>query len=177
MTPESFFKFYYNSALKCESDTKVPALATMSQAALESAWGEKALGNNFFGIKADSSWKGKKQLIVTTEIHNDGDRKKHPYPEIISIIPYKDDKGQLKFRWKVKDSFRAYDNAADSFVDHGKFLQVNPRYTKAFQTTDPRLFVDAIAAAGYATDPSYAKTLKQIITMLEVYIPKSTVHN
>jgi flagellar protein FlgJ len=171
MTPESFFKLYYYSAVLCERSTKIPALSIMAQAALESAWGEKTPGNMVFGIKAGPSWKGKKQLISTTEIHNDGDRKKHPYPEIISITQYTDDKGRIRFRWKVKDWFRAYVNVAESFADHGQFLLSQPRYAKAFETVDPRKFVEIIATAGYATDPEYANTLKKIIGMLEKFLP------
>lgn len=164
MTPESFFKLYYHSAVKCEADTKVPALAILSQAALESAWGDKAPGNMFFGIKAGADWKGKRQLITTREVHL---TKNVKYPEVISITARADG----KYDYRVRDWFRAYDNAADSFVDHGKFLHESPRYAKAFQTTDPRKFVDLIAIAGYATDPGYAKTLKDIISMLEKFLP------
>jgi flagellar protein FlgJ len=167
MTPELFFKLYYHSAVQCERDTRVPALAIMAQAALESGWGDHAPGNMFFGIKAGTDWKGKRQLVLTREVHS---TKNVKYPEVISITARPDG----KFDYRVKDWFRAYDNAAGSFTDHGHFLQVNPRYAKAFQTEDSRQFVDAIAAAGYATDPDYAKTLKSIISRLEKMLPATS---
>ncbi|MVT11390.1 glycoside hydrolase family 73 protein [Chitinophaga tropicalis] len=166
MTKELFFKQYYHSAVKAERETGVPALAVLAQAALESGWGEKAPNNMFFGIKAGPSWKGKRQLITTREVHSKRDIK---YPEILSIIARSDG----KYDYRVKDWFRAYDTAGESFADHGRFLQENPRYKKAFETTDPVKFVEAVAAAGYATDPEYAKTLKSIIASLQKMVPGS----
>jgi flagellum-specific peptidoglycan hydrolase FlgJ len=159
MTKDLFVKMFYHSAVKAERETGVPGLVILAQAALESGWGEKAPGNMFFGIKAGTKWTGKKQLISTREVHSTRDVK---YPEIISITKRADG----KYDYRVKDWFRAYDNAADSFADHGRFLRDNPRYAKAFQTSDPESFVEAVAAAGYATDPNYAKTLKNIIASL-----------
>lgn len=164
MTPETFFKLYYHSAIQCEQETKIPALAIMAQAALESGWGERTPGNMFFGIKVGSTWKGKRQLITTREVHDTKDRK---YPEVISIVRRSDG----RYNYRVKDWFRAYDTAAESFIDHSKFLQENKRYAKAFGITDPRKFIEVIAAEGYATDPDYEATLKKIISMLEEFLP------
>lgn len=166
MIKELFFKLYYRSALQCERATNVPALVIMAQAALESGWGEQAPGNMFFGIKAGPTWKGKRQLLVTREVHP---TKSVKYPEIISISSRSDG----KYDYQVKDWFRAYDTAAESFRDHGQFLRENPRYKPAFASTDPCKFANAIAAAGYATDPAYAKTLKSIIKSLQKMLPAS----
>lgn len=155
---------YYPAALKAERESGRPALAVLAQAALETGWGEHAPGNMFFGIKAGKGWTGKRQLITTTEIHSNRSVR---YPEVISITRRSDG----RFTYRVKDWFRAYDNAAESFTDHGLFLRNNPRYEKAFNTTDPREFVEELAAAGYATDPNYAKTLKNIIGSLEKFLP------
>ncbi|WPV66270.1 glycoside hydrolase family 73 protein [Chitinophaga sp. LS1] len=165
MEKQTFFKLYYPAAVLCERETKIPALAILAQAALESGWGDKAPGNMFFGIKAGVTWRGKRQLITTREVHS---TKTVKYPEIISITPRTDG----KFDYKVKDWFRAYDNAAESFIDHGKFILENPRYKNAIGISDPGRFVEVVAAAGYATDPNYAKTLKSIINGLAEYLPK-----
>lgn len=159
MTKQEFFDKYYDDALKCEAETKIPALFTLAQAAVESGWGEKAPGNMIFGIKAGPSWKGKRQLVTTREVHN---TRNINYPEIISITQRAD----KKYTYRVKDWFRAYDSPADSFIDHGKFLTENKRYAAAFQTKDPFLFTDDVAGAGYATDPNYAATIKSIIKSL-----------
>jgi len=166
MTKDLFFKLYYRDALISERETGVPALVVMAQAAVESAWGEKAPGNMFFGIKAGASYKGKRQLLTTREVHTTRSVK---YPEVISITRRADG----KYDYRVKDWFRAYDTAAESFADHGRFLRDNPRYAAAFETTDPLLFVERIAAAGYATDPGYAELLKKIIKSLEAFVPKA----
>lgn len=166
MTKDTFFKLYYRDALISERETGVPALTTLAQAAVESAWGEKAPGNMFFGVKAGAGWTGKRQLLTTREVHTTRTVK---YPEIISITPRPDG----KYNYKVKDWFRAYDTAAESFADHGRFLRENPRYAHAFETTDARLFAERIAAGGYATDPNYAHLLKQIIGSLEKLLPKT----
>ncbi len=160
MTPQTFYKLYYHSAVISERKTNVPALVILAQAAVESGWGEHAPGNMFFGIKATATWKGKKQLITTTEIHSNRNVK---YPEIISITAI----AGGKYKYKVRAWFRAYDNAAESFSDHGEFLRTNPRYANAFLTNSPSEFVDEISIAGYATDPQYAITLKKVIKMLE----------
>ncbi|MGL4583347.1 MAG: glucosaminidase domain-containing protein, partial [Flavobacterium sp.] len=59
-----FVDTYLPSALTVEKKTGLNHIVILAQAALESAWGLKAVGNNFFGIK----WTGKgdKQLITTT---------------------------------------------------------------------------------------------------------------
>lgn len=163
-TQTDFIDKYAQNAVDSMATTRVPASVTLAQAALESGWGKHAPGYNFFGIKAGKSWTGKKQLLTTTEIHNDNDEKKHSYPKVISITEFKDSKGKTKYKWKVKDNFREYDSATDSFTDHGNFLVNNKRYKKAFDhTDDAEQFVKEVANAGYATDPNYASSLISLI--------------
>lgn len=164
MTPKEFFSTYYRAAVASEESTGVPALFKLAQAAIESAWGAKVVGNNFFGIKADPTWKGPKNLITTTEVHASPNIK---YPVIISVKKRPDN----KWTYKVKDYFRAYNNPIDSFIDQSKFLTTQPRYKSAFQYKDPILFAKAVAAAGYATSPDYATLLEKVIKM---FIPMTT---
>ncbi|HVI43989.1 MAG TPA: glucosaminidase domain-containing protein [Chitinophaga sp.] len=161
---EDFIQQYGQNAVDSMRQTRVPASVTLAQAALESGWGRHAPRFNFFGIKAGSSWSGERQLLTTTEVHSDNDRSRHPYPEIISIEQFTDGSGNTRYRWRVKDYFRAYASATDSFTDHGNFLVRNSRYHEAFNhTDDARQFAREIARAGYATDPNYATSLIQII--------------
>jgi flagellar protein FlgJ len=163
MIPQDFVKQYYHFAKQAEEKTKVPALAIMAQAALESGWGKYNPGNMFFGIKA-KNWYGKKQLITTTEYHNNPNVK---YPQIISIT--KQPNGSYKY--KVKDWFRAYDTPEGSFTDHANLFIRLKRYKQAMTVTyDPYLFVQEIAKAGYATDPNYADKLTMIINMIKKFI-------
>lgn len=88
MTVKDFVQKYYPYAKACEDTTGLNAVATLTQAALETGWGQHAPGNMFFGIKAGKNWTGKKQLLKTTEILKD-ENQGYRFPEVISITPYK----------------------------------------------------------------------------------------
>jgi mannosyl-glycoprotein endo-beta-N-acetylglucosaminidase/stage II sporulation protein P len=110
----------------------------MAQMILESGWGETApvkYANNYFGIKADPSWKGEKVELGTPK-----DAKKKNY-------------------------FRKYASALDSIKDHSTFLIGNKRYENAgvFNAKTPEEQIDAIANAGYAEAKNYAATVKSVI--------------
>lgn len=92
--------------------------------------------NNLFGIKADSSWKGKKVDMNTREVYSGKD-----------VI--------------VKDAFRVYDSPEESMKDYISFLKKNPRYERngVFIAKDYKEQAKALKAAGYATDPNYAKVV------------------
>ena len=65
---------------------------------------------------------------------------------------------------RERAAFRAYPSLADSFADYAGFLQANPRYRDALQAgADAPGFVRALAEAGYATDPDYAKKINRIM--------------
>lgn len=163
LTPESFVKALVEPAKADEAITKVPYLFSIAQAALESGWGKSTIGNNIFGIKADKSWQGKKILITTTEWHNDDT---HVYPQTISI-----EKVGNKYKYIVKDYFRDYDTLQEGITDHSRFLTVNKRYAEAFKYSDPYLFADEVAKAGYATAPDYAYQLRQMINSIKKRLP------
>ena len=164
MKPEKFVQEYYPYAKAMQQELGISAVFVLAQAAFESGWGDKAPGNMFFGIKDTDGINGNEQLIQTTEYHDNVNVK---YPEVISITPCVVN-GKKKFRYKVKDYFRKYDSPKDSFVEHGKFFLNNKRYKDALLVrVDPYKFADAIAEAGYATDPNYSKILKQIIAKIE----------
>jgi len=144
MTKEDFIKKYYNFAAAAAKGTGISPILILSQAYLESGRGESVLTkkfNNFFGIKADKSWTGKKVLFKT--------REQKPTGEDYFVNAY----------------FRAYNNPAESFKDHINFLKKNPRYTKAGLFTFANNFAkqaDTLQKAGYATDINYAKLLTDI---------------
>ena len=167
MTPKQFAEKYWPEAKKAEAQTGVPALVTLAQAAVESGWGGVAPGNMFFGVKDTDGVNGNEQLLTTTEYHNSMNVR---YPVVISITPVLIG-GKKRYKYRVKDYFRKYKTPADSFADHGQFLRKNQRYARAFQTKDPYKFINAIAAAGYATDPNYAGTLTKVANMIKKYVP------
>lgn len=115
----------------------------IAQAIIESGNGNSVLArdyNNHFGIKADRSWKGRLVRLNTREVF----------------------KGRSTY---ITDGFRVYDTLEDGFQDRNKFLEVNPRYTKAgvFDARTPEEQCEAFQRAGYATDPNYAKLLIAVV--------------
>lgn len=101
---------------------------TISQAILESGWGQSTLSseyNNLFGIKADSRWSGKKVELETKENYDD----------------------------VIVGAFRAYDNFSSSIKDHGKFLYENERYENngLFIGKTYKEQAQALEDAGYST--------------------------
>jgi len=120
--------------------------ALLAQAALETGWGrhqirgaDGSLANNLFGIKADRRWEGERVSVNTLEYEQGTAVKKRAY-------------------------FRAYESPRDSFHDYVGFLQSNPRYIKALQSTaDSSAYFRALQQAGYATDPEYANKINAVM--------------
>lgn len=120
----------------------LPSL-TIAQAILETGWGKSAIGNNLFGIKADSSWRGKKKLSQT-----------HEYIKGIKV--------------SVMAWFRDYDSIYDSLKDRYEFLQ-KPRYSKIVGEKNYKTACGEIYKAGYATDPKYPSKLISLIEQYKLY--------
>lgn len=64
-----------------------------------------------------------------------------------------------------QECFRCYRNAEESFRDHSQFLAGGARYQSLFKlsTTDYKGWARGLKAAGYATSPTYATKLIEII--------------
>ena len=127
----------------------LPSL-TLAQAILESGWGKHKIGNNIFGIKARSSWTGKTKTVKTKEWSNG---------KYITI----------------NDTFRDYDSVAESVEDHAKLL-TNKRYQKVLTSKNYKEACKAVKDAGYATSPTYTKSLTNLIEQygLDQWDPKTT---
>lgn len=165
MTPEQFVKTYLPEAKKTELKTGFHYLIPLTQGALESGWGAKVVGNNFFGIKDTDGVNGNEQLITTTEYLNSD---KVKFPVIIKIV-----KVGRKFKYTVKDWFRKYPSAQLAFEDHIDFFLKNKRYAEAIKHKhDPVRFFEEIAKAGYATAPDYALQLKAVMKSVIKRLPK-----
>jgi len=124
----------------------VPALVTLTQAALESGWNEHAPAFNFFGMKAGSTWKGAKQLLSTYEVVN----------------------GK---RVLVKAYFRAYASATEAFLDYAMNLKTSDRYAAAFDhTNNPIKFLKAVIDAGYGTNPSYFTLASSVLNSIKKHV-------
>jgi len=164
-TISDFVAKYYPYALASEKQSEISAKAVLAQSALETGWVRVIKGNMMFGVKAKASTPlNKKQLLTTTEYLKSENVK---FPEIISVT--KQSNGLYKY--VVKDWFMKYESPKESFDDHADFFKRNPRYSEALKVkSDSNKFVEAIAKAGYATDPNYVNTLKSIIKTIEKYV-------
>jgi flagellar protein FlgJ len=146
------------TSMKPYADSAAKALGVepsllLAQAALETGWGKKVIKNsadhsyNLFNIKADRSWQGDKVNKQTLEVYNN--------------IPVKE-----------SAAFRSYDSYQSSFNDFVRFLNSNPRYGKALESSDSsESFIRGIHKAGYATDPNYSdkvlSVMKQVDSLLK----------
>jgi flagellum-specific peptidoglycan hydrolase FlgJ len=157
MNQQDFFSKYSNFATASAQGSGISPLLILSQAFLESGGANSILSNkyyNFFGIKADTSWAGKKILLPTKE---------------------QDKTGNVS---TVNQYFRVYTSPAESFSDHIKFLKSNPRYQKSGLFSYPDNFLkqaDTLQTAGYATDINYASKLKNISTNFSKYLKPASI--
>jgi flagellum-specific peptidoglycan hydrolase FlgJ len=156
MTAREFIEKYSNDAVSCSFDNGFDYLILLTVAAHESGFGKFCFGNNFFGTKPGKDWKGKTQLLRTTEYSINP---KLIFPEIISKKQI-EIKGRLLWEYKVRDYFRKYDSPYESFQDYINFLKSYSRYSKTLEfKQDPEKFFSEIGKSGYATDPHYTKRL------------------
>lgn len=127
------------------SESGLPMKLILSQAALESGWGQREIQHadgrsthNLFGIKAGSQWKGAVAEIMTTE-----------YLQGRKV--------------KLAQPFRAYQSYEESFTDYAQLITQQPRYAEVLQAHSAEEAAVRIQEAGYATDPDYAKKLIAIM--------------
>lgn len=145
MKPEVFIQKIVPEAVRANTRTGIPASVSIAQAILESGWGKSQLtkdGNNLFGIKAGTAWKGRTLVLPTKEFY--------------------------KGKWVTENAkWRAYDSWEDSIVDHST-LFYNGKYETALSfRTQPKEFLREIATI-YATDPEYFDKVWQIITQYKL---------
>lgn len=136
---EEFIRKILPYAQEVQAKYGVPTSLVIAQAALESGWGTKVKGNNYFGIKADSRWNGEAINFTTHEATTDGKR------------------------YISNENFRAYDSLKQSVLNYGHFLANNKRYAKVLTASNGYDAADKVDAAGYATQGDYSVLLKKII--------------
>jgi flagellum-specific peptidoglycan hydrolase FlgJ len=118
------------------------ASLTIAQAILESGWGTSKLAEdykNLFGIKANTTWKGKTASLYTMEWN-----------------------GTKYIR--VMATWRVYPTWYESIADHTKLLTTS-RYKKLVGITDYKKACKLIKECGYATSPTYTQKLISIIEL------------
>ena len=145
-SPEDFVRTLYPIAEEAAGSIGVDPRVLLAQSALETGWGRRMIAmpdgsnsHNLFGIKTDSRWSGAEAVATTHEIHNDH-----------SVVQ--------------NARFRSYASYEESFRDYVKFLQENPRYQEALDSShDANAFTRELQEAGYATDPIYAQKITGVM--------------
>ena len=138
---QAFIQSVAPGAIQGWNEYKVLPSITVAQAIVESGWGRSTLStqaHNLFGIKG--SYNGNSVVMRTREVYG----------------------GRSVY---VNANFRAYANNSESVTDHGRFLNVNSRYSNLLGDTNYVSVANKLQQDGYATDPSYANTLIRFVQM------------
>lgn len=150
-TRKEFYDGLLPSAKQLEKETGISPDITLTQAAHETNFGQdaglsKPPNYNLFGIKAGSSWTGRKASYTTHETIGGQ-----------SIV--------------VKSDFRAYSSYLDSMRDWASLLvRLYPQAYQAAQNGDIRAFGEGLKkgkAGAYATDPNYTTALVKVHDAVE----------
>ena len=145
LSPAEFSRLLGPAARESQIKTGVPASVTLAQAALETGWGSSSIGDgkNLFGMKGTGP--AGTSNVRTQEFQNG---------HYVTIT----------------DGFRKYHSWSESIADHADLLSTGSRYRRAMQVkNDPNQFAQEIHKAGYATDPSYASKLIEIMKANNFY--------
>ncbi|MBR3455046.1 MAG: glucosaminidase domain-containing protein [Bacteroidaceae bacterium] len=136
----NYISKYKNLAIREMERYHIPASITLAQGLLESGAGRSELAT-----------KGNNHFGIKCGGGWSGRRM------------YKDDD-------QKNDCFRVYGSATDSYEDHSQFL-LKDRYKRLFQLkpTDYKGWAKGLKACGYATSPTYATRLIEIIETYELY--------
>lgn len=143
--PTAFISQLLPHARRAAQSLGVSPQTLIAQAALETGWGRHLIQSadghsslNFFNIKADKSWTGRRIEADTEEVVNGN-------------------------RVTERSLFRAYGSVAEAFDDYVRFIQGNPRYREALaHGGDDGRYIRGLQAAGYATDPAYADKVRRV---------------
>lgn len=145
-SPEQFVALLKPHAQKAAQELNISPDVLIAQVALETGWGKHVIHHkngansfNLFNIKAGSSWQGNKVNVSTLE-----------YQGGVAAVE--------------KADFRQYNDYAESFSDYVRLMKTSPRYQGVLESgKDSAAYAEALQSAGYATDPQYARKIKQLL--------------
>ena len=137
---QQYIDQYKDTAIEQMLRWKIPASITLAQGILESGAGQSELA-----IKGNNHFGIKCHAWTGAKVYHDDDAR--------------------------GECFRAYTSAFDSYEDHSRFLAGSQRYKSLFslKTTDYKGWARGLKAAGYATSPTYADRLIEIIQLYRLY--------
>lgn len=154
MTRKEQLEFIARVAAPAQQSQKkhgIPASVTIAQAILESGWGKRAIGNNYFGIKRGAA--NVPYVEFTT----------HEYRNLQKQIVKADPNSR-------EDDFRAFTSLEASVRAHGDLIALGKDkngkliYAAAMAAVDdPLVFAMRLKECGYATDPNYVDTIARLI--------------
>ena len=170
--PEHVHSFFTDSlplkkietSLMEQARYNIPASIKLAQAALETAYGRKVVGNNFFGIKDKAQSTTKRKTI---EYYNEKEVAINKNKILSKQKVMKN--GRMLYKCVVKDHFSEYTTPWQSFRAHSKFLSHNNRYSplftkgKNYEAWASKIGSSKYGGVGYATEPVYGQLLKKII--------------
>lgn len=141
LTRQQYINKYKDIAIRQMHKHKIPASIILAQACLESGDGNSTLAR-----KANNHF--------GIKCHNGWKGKAFKHDD--------DAKGEC---------FRKYNDPVDSYTDHSYFLISGDRYNSLFDLpeNDYKAWAHGLKAAGYATNPKYAKLLIDIIEEYKLY--------
>ncbi len=137
---QNYFDTYQELAIEQMVKYKIPASITLAQGVLESG-----AGNSELAQKSNNHFGIKCNGWTGRKAYHDDDAR--------------------------NECFRAYDNVYESYRDHSIFLTTSQRYRRLFdlKTTDYKGWAKGLKACGYATSPTYATKLIDIIEVYQLY--------
>lgn len=144
-TDKEFFAKIKPMVIEDMRKTGILASLTASQGFIESSKGNSGLtkkANNLFGMKG--KYNGESVKMLTTEYYNG-------------------------IKQRVYADFRKYPSWEDSIADHSGLFNRSARYSNLRGLTDYKLACKYVKDDGYATSPTYTKTLTDTIEKYHLY--------
>lgn len=166
---QQFCRMVFDAAKKLN---EISPYFVAAQACLESSWGARTIGKyNCFGITVGSNWNGKKVLSATTEIFTRKDVT-FKWPErVTKVTPI----GNGRYRYSCLRYFKDFESMEQCLEEHLRLFKKSG-YADAWPyRKDAREFAKRIAdnqGCKYATAPTYAKTMCDMIASVERIIGK-----
>lgn len=143
---QQYLNTYAPIAIQEMKRTGIPASIKLGQALLESRFGSSPLArlaNNHFGIKAGPRWDNTpRHCLHSHEWSAQRDR----------MVP-------------ILSCFRHYKDVTDCYRAHSEFLMQRAHYAPLFKLKQQDIegWTRGLQKAGYATDPTYAEKLLNVI--------------
>lgn len=159
------------TSLMEQAKFNIPASIKLAQSALETAYGRYVKHNNYFGIKSKAM---EGEWINTLEYYSPEELKLNQ-SKIISKQKLEID-GKTIYKCRVRDKFKTYNSAWNSFRAHSLFLSSQKRYAPLFTNgKDYKAWAKKIGSTkhggvGYATLPVYGELLTKIIDRYHLHL-------